>query len=712
MTAAPQLVPGYRFGAFVLDCSSGELRRNGARLKLQEQPFQILVKLLENPGSLVTREELHSTLWPADTFVDFDTGLNSAIKRLREVLGDSAGVPRYIETVPRRGYRFIAPLNDAACFNGAASLNETRSQATVVAEKSASVFSPAHLAIAALALLLAAGTGALVVWLRSPLPSPQIIGSTQLTWDGLAKGNLRTDGKSLFYSERRDGRFTIFQIPIGGGSPGELDLSSAGFLPGEISPDGAQILLVPHKMGTPEPTVRIMDLASASVRDVSGIHTETVAWAPGNKLVYAQGRDLFIAGQDGSGRRKLLTASGMIHSVGFSPDGKRIRMSVVDRLKFVGAIWEARADGSGLHELLPGWHSIPQECCGTWTPDGRYYVFQSFERGSSKIWVIPDKEQALRKTPPVPVLLTTVPLIFNSPAPSRDGKKLFVLAEQPRAELIRYDSNSGQFLPFLSGISAGDVEASPDTHSFVYVRYPDRTLWRSRADGSEPVELTSPLLHVALPHWSPDGNRIAFSAQKQGSAWNIYLMPASGGAAEQITFGTVADLDPAWSPDGKTLAFGQNFPSSETVRISIQLLNLENNMVNPMQGSDGLCCPRWSPDGRYLAAEKADSWDEIVIYDFVAQKWRVAVKGIGTVGYFTFTRDSKSLVFDTQEVKDPYFYRLRMEDFTFAAIVSLKDSARFYSQLGAWSGVAPDGSPLLVRDVSNQEIYALDWRLP
>jgi Tol biopolymer transport system component/DNA-binding winged helix-turn-helix (wHTH) protein len=698
MAASPQLPPSYRFGTFVLDPSSGELRRNGTKLKLQEQPFQVLLKLLEKPGNLVTREELHSTLWVADTFVDFDTGLNSAIKRLREALGDSADVPRYIETIPRRGYRFIAPLN------GTLPQGSETPQVSAAAEKSASVLSPARVAAAALALLLAAAAGAFVVWLRSPLPPPQITGSTQLTWDGLAKDNLRTDGKSLFFGERRGSQYSAFQLPVGGGSPAPLDSSSPGFLPSDISPDGSQLLFVAPKMSGIRSTVRVMDVASASVHDVPGIESRFVAWAPGNDLVFARRSDLFIAGQDGSGPRRLLTAPGMIDSVGFSPDGTRIRMSVVDELKFVGAIWEARADGSGLHELLPGWHPIPQECCGTWTPDGRYYVFQSFQRGSSKIWILPDVQPSLRKSPAVPVLLTTDPMNFYSPAPSRDGKKLFVMASQPRAELVRYDSKAGQFLPFLSGISASDAEASPDTHSFLFVRYPDQTLWRSRADGSEPVQLTSSELRVALPHWSPQGDRIAFSAQKQGQPWNIFLVPASGGAAEQITFGAVADLDPAWSPDGKTLAFGQ-------AHASIQLLNLENHTATPLPGSDGLCCPRWSPDGRYLGAEK-NSFDQILIYDFSAQKWRVAVKGIGTLGYFAFTRDSKSLLFDTQQVPDPYIYRLRIADFTFAPVVSLKDAMRFYGRFGAWSGIAPDGSPLIVRDTSNQEIYALDWRLP
>ena len=100
------------FGPFEADLRSGELRKHGVRLKLQDQPFQVLALLLEHAGDVVTREELRRRLWPADTFVDFDTGLNSAVKKLRDVLADSADEPRYIETIPRRGYRFLAPLVD------------------------------------------------------------------------------------------------------------------------------------------------------------------------------------------------------------------------------------------------------------------------------------------------------------------------------------------------------------------------------------------------------------------------------------------------------------------------------------------------------------------------------------------------------------------------------------------------------------------------
>src|SRR6266567_9019768 len=99
-----------RFDAFELDLHTGELRKRGVKLHLQGQPLQVLAILLQSAGNLVTREELRSQLWPADTFVDFDHSLHNAIGRIRETLGDSAELPRYIETLPRRGYRFIAPV--------------------------------------------------------------------------------------------------------------------------------------------------------------------------------------------------------------------------------------------------------------------------------------------------------------------------------------------------------------------------------------------------------------------------------------------------------------------------------------------------------------------------------------------------------------------------------------------------------------------------
>jgi Tol biopolymer transport system component/DNA-binding winged helix-turn-helix (wHTH) protein len=705
MSSSPYSAICYRFGAFELDLNAGDLRKNGVRLKIQEQPYQLLLKLLQQPGRVVTREELHSTLWPADTFVDFDTGLNTAVKRLREVLGDSADAPVFIETIPKRGYKFIAPVSGNGAEEHAAG-SHSPGERTV---------SWPRLAALGTALLLAAAAGALAVWIRSPLPAPRIIGSFQITSDGFAKANLHTDGKQLYFNERLADRYALLRVPAAGGQTSTLDASMPGMFLADLSPDGTKLLLFAPALN---PTfnddaapLEVMNLPSASLKILTGIGARDASWAPSGQVVFTKDLDIYVANDDGTQQRKLLTASGFPFFVRYSPDGRRIRFSVADKFTSSFSLWEARSDGTGLRELLPGWNDPPQECCGLWTPDGRYFVFVSQREGSRKIWALPDSPSFWPGRSAAPVQLTTEPLNFFEAVPSRDGKQLFVLGAQPRAELVRYDAKSAAFVPFLAGISAGDVEVSPDAKSLIYVKYPEGTLWRSKVDGGSPSELTDPSLQIGLAHWSPDGERIAFAATRPGRPWNLFLISSGGGALEQITSGPIADLDPTWSPDGKTLAFGQLRAVGNSQRYSIQMLDLASRRQSQLAGSDGICCPRWSPDGRYLVTSTQRS-DELMLYEFASQKWITAAKILGSIGYMAWSRDSKYVSFDTLDAKEPVFYRLRVADGHLERVVSLKDIPRFWGPWGPWTGLAPDGSPLLVRDISNQEVYALNWQLP
>jgi Tol biopolymer transport system component len=394
----------------------------------------------------------------------------------------------------------------------------------------------------------------------------------------------------------------------------------------------------------------------------------------------------------------------------FSPDGARLRFSVGDKRTGQSAIWEAQASGAGLHPILTEMTDFPDRCCGEWSPDGRYYFFETERDGQSRIWALPEYHSFWTRSP-APVPLTTVPPNFYMGMPSADGKKLFVTAAEPRAELVRYDSASRQFVPFLSGISAGDVEASRDGRMLSYVRYPEHTLWRSKADGSEAAQLTGPSLRATLSHWSPDGSRIAFSGSRPGRPWSIFLIPAAGGPADQLTSGTVSDLDPTWSPDGSTIAYGQTRIEGAKQIVSIQLLDLASRRSTTLAGTDGICCPRWSPDGRYLLTSHAD-FSDLLLYEFAARKWTVVAKGLGPIGYMEWTDGGRSILFDTLEVPEPAFYRLRLSDLHLDTIVKIGDVRRYYGQFGPWTGSAPDGSPLLVRDISNEEIYSLDLQLP
>jgi Tol biopolymer transport system component len=282
--------------------------------------------------------------------------------------------------------------------------------------------------------------------------------------------------------------------------------------------------------------------------------------------------------------------------------------------------------------------------------------------------------------------------------------------------MVRYDTKSGAFLPFLPGTAAMEADVSRDGKWAVYVTYTDGTLWRSKLDGSDRLHLTYAPLQASVPHWSPDGTRIAFSGAKPGEPTRIYVVAAAGGAPEQVTSGE-SELDPSWSEDGKELLFGV-FPygnqasSGHQSSSKLILLNLKNHTQTPIPDSRGICCPRWSPDGRYVVALSADN-AKLLLFEVSTQKWRVLADNMGTFGYMTWSPDSQYIGFDTSFTADPSFFRVRPADGRIERVLSLKDTHRFFPpKSGVWSGMTPDGSPLVVRDISTQEIYALDLQVP
>jgi Tol biopolymer transport system component/DNA-binding winged helix-turn-helix (wHTH) protein len=713
MSANPQGVSGrsirYRFGTFELDTRSAELRRNGVKLRLQEQPFLVLRKLLEGAGALVTREELHGALWPADTFVDFDTSLNTAIKRLREVLGDSADVPVFIETIPRRGYRFLAPLQVLPKGDG---LKTAISAPAAGAPEVAVTPKGRHLRFGPMfaGLAFAAFLGGTAVALRSPQPMPRITDSTQLTFDGMGKSNLQARGGYIYFNEQLPDRVTLVQVAISGGPPKVLDASDNGLYLADISRDGGKLLVLTPDLAKHIARLRVMELNSGSIRDVGDITTTDASWAPDGRIVYVADQDVYEVDADGSNPHKLFSAPEEVGNIRFSPNGSKMRFTVGAKSNSNHRLWEARADGSNAHEILTDLTEFQEKCCGAWTADGHYFLFQTVRDGASKIWVLPEHPR-FWNIHPRPLQLTTGPPNFFMGAPTPDGKKLIVTSAEPRAELVRYDENSRQYTPFLGGISAGDVDPSRDAASVVYVRYPEGTLWRAKADGSSAVQLTGPSLRVSLPHWSPDGTRIAFSGARPGKPWNIFLIPSTGGPAEQITNGPISDLDPTWSADGTKIAFGQTLTVGGKSIASIQILNLATRKMEQLPGPGEVCCPRWSPDGRFILGSHKN-YEDLVVYDFAQQKWTTIVKNMGMIGYMEWTPDGKSVLFDTFDVPQPGFYRIRVSDLKLEKVVGTDEVRRYYGPFGPWTGMAADGSPLFVRDISNEEAYALDLQLP
>jgi Tol biopolymer transport system component len=280
-------------------------------------------------------------------------------------------------------------------------------------------------------------------------------------------------------------------------------------------------------------------------------------WSPDGQIIYTRDHDIYVCNPDGSESRKVVSTPGLPAWPRWSPDGEVLRFSEYDPKKNSTSVWEVSRDGSNLHAMLPAWNGQATECCGSWTPDGRYYIFQSMRDGRNDIWAIRAKERWWRNASEKPVQLTAGPMSFSRPALSRDGKRIFVLGEKLRGELVRYDDKSNQFVPYLAGVSAVGLAFSRDGNWVTYVAYPEGTLWRSKSDGSERLQLTlSPFVAVAS-RWSPDGKRITFTGSKPGQAWKVYVVPSeSGSSPRAFQEGEGSQAAPDWSPTGASIAYG------------------------------------------------------------------------------------------------------------------------------------------------------------
>jgi Tol biopolymer transport system component len=519
-----------------------------------------------------------------------------------------------------------------------------------------------------------------------------------------------SDGSRIYFTEYPPTRVSIAQVSSGGGEVANIDVPIENPQVADISPDQSELLITQSLPGATH--YWSLPIPAGSPRQLGNLTTRDAAWTSEGKLIFTKGNDIFLSEHDGANPRKLVTAPGLPADPRFSPDGSRLRFMVIDQVNNTSALWEANADGSNLHELLPGWNTPPSECCGRWTPDGKSYVFTSTRADGTNIWIISERQPMWRKSSRDPVQLTTGPLQFTFALPSKDGKKLFVVGSQPRAELVRYDSRSGGFVPFLGGISAGDVDFSRDGQWVTYVTYPEDTLWRSKADGSERLQLTYPPMRAALAHWSPDGKQIAFSGSSPGKPWKIHLIPRDGGSPEALTSDEALETDPAWSADGKTIAFGHiNFARRELTYIS--LFHVDTRQTSQMAGSVGIFAPRWSPDGRYVAAISYDN-NKMMLYDVKIGTWRTMEIPLDSIGYLTWSRDSAYVYFDTFLSKDSGYYRVRISDSKVEKLADLKKLRQFNGQFGpgSWSGLGPGDVPLFPRNISPEEIYAFDLQLP
>jgi Tol biopolymer transport system component len=553
--------------------------------------------------------------------------------------------------------------------------------------------------------------------LRPSFPPPRVTGYTQIMHDGLQKAfhvqtgaMVLTDGARLYVQEYLDGRYIVAQVSALGGDTIPIPIPLPNVALNNISPNKSE-LVVGSFTGTEieQPLWAVPPMGGAP-RRLLDIPALDGTWLPSGEFVVAHANKISVVGQNGSLGRDLVDF-GEKNIFAFwlriSPDGGLLRFTLAN-MQGNSSLAQISVEGANYHRLFA--NQLPGDAPGggNWTPDGRYFIFRVLHNGRHDIGAVRERGDLFHKFDGKPIQLTAGPLSFQSPQPSADGKKIYAIGEQARSELVRYDAKSGQFLPYFGGISARSVTFSRDAKWVAYVSYPEGTLWRCSANGSDKLQLTSATTMVVnSASWSPDGSQIAISGSETDKVDRIYLVPAVGGVAKPVTAGELNDQWPSWAPDGNSITYYEL--SGSGGHSTVKTVDVRTLKVSPVPDSEDLMQPERSPDGRYLVASSI-AGDKMRLLDFNSQRWSNLVTM--NVGHTVWSADGHYVYFGSGSGPEAAIYRVAVPDGKAERIASLEGFRNAVTTSRPWMGSTPENAPLLMRDTGSQEVYALDFDAP
>jgi Tol biopolymer transport system component/DNA-binding winged helix-turn-helix (wHTH) protein len=558
--SAPHAVSGrIRFDDFEADLRTEELFRSGRKVRLPRQSFHVLAILLERAGQLVTREELYARVWPAGALVEYDQGLNAVVKRLREALHDSAEAPRFIETLPKRGYRFIAAVQP----NESPSPPPTPEVSDAPPELRTSR-PPRKVPLIAAAVLVAGG---IALWLfqhstTSPPSEWHVVPFTSLPGQEIAP-TFSPDGSQIAFgwngAADAGGQFDLYVKSLGSERLLRLTHRPAKRVTPSWSPDGRAIAFV-REEDERTGIYLIPALGGAERRIVdAGIALGTfgqISWAPdGQSLAYSgygpKGRPLvYIVALDALSTQPLSPAPECLDAAepAFSPDGQQLAFICMSSAAVYSIYTVERLRGR-----LKSLASVMGYPLGlAWSPDGRRLIFANDAGEGGQLWQLTLKGE-----------LTKLPFGENSsgPAVAGDGR-----------------------LAYVRGRSALNV-------------------WRADLTATHPEESAVRLIYStllqAVPRYSPDGARIAFQSNRSGSA-EIWITDAEGADPERVTsFNGPLTNSPSWCSDGRRIAFDSRASGVSEIYVEDIGERVPRAVVTSQRN---LSAPAWSGDCRWLFA--------------------------------------------------------------------------------------------------------------
>jgi Tol biopolymer transport system component/DNA-binding winged helix-turn-helix (wHTH) protein len=721
-----------RFGLFEVDLARSALTRQGVRLRIQEQPFRILELLLRQSGEIVTREELRRALWPEGTHVNFDGSLNAALKKLRAALQDDAENPRFVETVPRQGYRFVAPVH---VINEVPTALAEQVSSGEDGDKSIEVRLRLNPYLEDMAagethwdarraertqrwfdfLLLTAGIlfgSWLLFFIVYPVPRPSVQRMNRITNDGRIDewGGIVSDGTRIFFLEREAGHWNLMQTSVEGGNAEKLAAPFENTRIFAVSPDHSQLLIGQFARRDEEMPLWLWPVQGGEPRRLGKATGHDPAWSPdGMQIVFVQGQDLYSVRRDGTQLRKLLHIKGDPHTPAWSPDSKYVRFTVDVSEYGTQSIWETSAEGNNPHPILAAGNPPSRQSSGTWTADGKYFLFSGCEQYDCNLWAMRDVWSWFRRSRHAPVPLTSGPDALNVATPAQTGSRIFAFSFRSRRELQRFDPRNMRATPLSLDTHTEEASVSPDGEMVVYSDHPDGSLWRSRTDGSQRLRLTSPPLSGMAPQWSPKGEQILFTGVRPGQARQIYIVASDGGALRPVLpegwEGALAD----WSPDGYRIAVIMRNRKTHP-EYGLYTLEPTTAVWRELPDSKELGEPRWSPDGRYIVCIDS-SHHNLVLLDVQRGKW-VSLASGGLLERPYWSADGSSIYFQDQLDEGESVFRVNVATHEVNRVAGFEDILRGSAAHCFFSGLGRDGSLYVMLERGLTDIYALDLDLP
>jgi len=728
----------YRFGLFEADLELGTLTRQATPVKLQEQPFRILALLLESSGEIVSRDDLRRSIWPEGTYVDFDGSLNTALMKLRAALNDTADNPRFIETVPRKGYRFIAPVElskmDAPVITTAIRI-ETESGTAL--NETVAVGPPVPAAAPQgkprkerrlgphwwEALLILVGVTAFLTYGLWPRAEPRVLRVQQLTHSGQVDpwGKLVTDGSRIYFVVRDVTGWNLMQTSVEGGTIQRTPTPFDNTRIFDLSPDHSEFLIGQLTHRGEETALWLWPVQGGAPRRLGDVIAQEAVCSPvGDLIAYVHDESIELTDPQGNHVRELARFHPAPHALVWSPDGKRLRFTQTNLLEGTDSMWEIGLEQPpNPRRVLPEGQHGPHEGSGTWLGDGNYFAFSSGVdlRASlavdtqASLWIMDETRGLFRRHTGQPIQLTKGPIAFDHPNALQNGKRIFAIGSHNEYQLLRIDPKTSAKTAMLAESGATDMDFSLDGQWVVYAARENGTLWKSRIDGGNKVQLTAGATGAFAPHWSPDQKQILFTGFLLDSQPRLYVVSADGGAPKSVlpSNNKWASVSGDWRTDGRQIVLDvQEMESNREP--DIRIFDLESNKLTKLLDSDGLIEPRWSADGRYIAAldpTKKQVW----VYDCRREHWSVLAEA-NFPSALRWSPSGDALYFqDVDEVEESIF-RVPMANRETSRVLGLGDVLSAGAARAIFTGLSPDGSMYVTVDHGDVDVYAVDLALP